>query len=49
MENALCKFRQSSIISEEPGYLSEKLKTLTSSSYYRVLTFFTEILHTFPT
>ena len=29
-------FRQSSIVSEKPGYLAEKLKTLTSSSYHRV-------------
>ena len=30
MQNPILKFRQSSIISEKPGYLSEKLKTLTS-------------------
>ena len=30
------KFRQSSIVFEKPGFLSEKLKTLTSSNYYRV-------------
>ena len=30
------KFRQSSIISKKPGYLSEKLKTLTSSNYHEV-------------
>ena len=36
MQNPLLKFRQSSIISEKPGYLSEKLKALTSSNYDRV-------------
>ena len=36
MENAILKFKQSSVISEKPGYLSEKLKTLTSSNYHRV-------------
>ena len=36
MKNLILKFRQSSIISEKPGYLSEKLKTLTSSNYDRV-------------
>ena len=29
MENSIPKFRQSSIIPEKSGYLSEKLKTLT--------------------
>ena len=28
MQNPVLKFRQSSFISEKPGYLSEKLKTL---------------------
>ena len=36
MQNPITKFRQSSIIPEELGYLSEKLKTLTSSNYQRV-------------
>ena len=36
MQNPQIKFRQSSIISEKPGYLSEKLKALTSSNYDRV-------------
>ena len=36
MQNPLLKFRQSSIISEKLGYLSEKLKALTSSNYDRV-------------
>ena len=47
MQNSITKLRESSIISEKPGYLSEKLKTLTSSNYHRVV-FFAEILHTFP-
>ena len=33
MQNPIPKFRQSSIISEKPHYLSEKLKTLTTSNY----------------
>ena len=51
MPNPIPKFRQSSIISEKPGYSSEKLKTLTSSNYPRALDFIflAEILHTFPT
>ena len=32
MQNPILKFRQSSFISEKPGYLSEKLKTSTSSN-----------------
>ena len=36
MRNLIQKFRQSSIISEKPGFLHEKLKTFTSSNYYRV-------------
>ena len=36
MQNPIPKFRQSSIISERPEYLSEKLKTLTSSNYHRI-------------
>ena len=39
MHNPLLKFRQSSIISEKPGYFSEELKTLTSYSYHRILYF----------
>ena len=50
MQTPKFKFRQSSIISEKPGYLSEKLKTLTTSNYLlESLIFFAEILHTFPT
>ena len=33
MQNPKQKFRQSSIVSEKPGILSENLKTLTSSNY----------------
>ena len=36
MRNPIKKFRQSSIVFEKPSFLSEKLKTLTSSNYYRV-------------
>ena len=33
MQNAMQKFRQSSIIFEKPGILSKNLKTLTSFNY----------------
>ena len=33
MQNPTQKFRQSSIVFEKPGILSENLKTLTSSNY----------------
>ena len=33
MQNAIQKFRQSSIVFEKPDILSENLKTLTSSNY----------------
>ena len=33
MQNTTQKFRQSSIVFEKPGILSENLKTLTSSNY----------------
>ena len=36
MQNPLLKFRLNSIISEKPGYMPEKLKTLTSSNYHKV-------------
>ena len=49
MQNSIQKFRQSSIIFEKPGILSENLKTLTSSNYPRVQYFFPETLQTFPT
>ena len=47
MQNPIQKFRQSSIIFEKPGILSENLKTLTRSNYPRVQYFFAETLHTF--
>ena len=40
MQNAIQKFRQSSIVFEKSGILSENLKTLTSSNYPRVQYFF---------
>ena len=36
MQNPIRKFRQTTFISEEPGYLAEKLKALTSSDSCRV-------------
>ena len=36
MKNLIPKFRESSIISEKPGYLTEKLKILIGSNYHRV-------------
>ena len=36
MQNPILKFRQSSFFPEKPSYLSEKLKTLSSSNYHRV-------------
>ena len=36
MQNTKQKFRQSSIVFEKPGILSENLKTLTSSNYLTV-------------
>ena len=42
MQNPKQNFRQSSIIFEKPGSLSEKLKTLTSSNYRRVSYFLLE-------
>ena len=49
MQNATQKFRQSCIVFEKPGILSENLKTLTSSNYPTVQYFFAETLHTFST
>ena len=34
--NLIPTYRQSPIASKKPGYLSEKLKTLSSSNYHRV-------------
>ena len=36
MQNTIQKFRQSSIVFQEPGILSENLKILASSNYPRV-------------
>ena len=33
MQNAIQKFRQSSIVFEKPGIIPENLKALTSSNY----------------
>ena len=48
MQNAIPKLRATSMISEKPGYVSEKLKTLASSNYHRVqyflLKFYTRFL-----
>ena len=33
MQNTIQKFRQSSIVFEKPGILSENMKSLTSSNY----------------
>ena len=49
MQNTIQKFRQSFIVFEKPGILSENLKTLTSSNYPTVQYFFAETLHTFST
>ena len=45
MQNPIEKFKQSSIIFGEPGVLSEKLKTFTSSNYHRAQYFLLK-LHT---
>ena len=50
MQNAIQKFRQSPIVFEKPGILSENLKTLTSSNYPTVQNFFLKLsLPTFST
>ena len=43
MQNPIQKFRQSSIVFEKPGILSENLKTLTSSNYPTVQYFFLKL------
>ena len=48
MQNAIQKFRQSSIVFEKPGILSENLKNLTSIEYRR-FQYLAETSHTFPT
>ena len=49
MQNPKKKFRQSSIVFEKAGILSENLKTVTSSNYPAVQYFFAETSHTFST
>ena len=49
MQNTIQKFRQSFVVFEKPGILSENLKTLTSSNYPTVQYFFAETLRTFST
>ena len=49
MQNIIQKFRQSSIVFEKAGILSQNLKTLTSSNYPTVQYFFAETSHTFST
>ena len=47
MQNTIQKFRQSSIVFEKPGILSEKLKTLTSSNYSTVKYFLLKLFTCF--
>ena len=49
MQNIIQKFRQSSIVFEKAGILSQNLKTLTSSNYPTVQYFLAETSHTFST
>ena len=48
MQNAIQKFRQSSIVFEKPGILSENSKTLTSSNYPTVQYFLLKLRTRFP-
>ena len=43
MQNPIQKFRQSSIVFEKPGILSENLKTLMSSNYPTVQYFLLQL------
>ena len=45
MQNHIQKFRQSSIVFEKPGILSEDLKTLTCSNYPTVQYFLLNFAH----
>ena len=45
MKNPIPELRQTSIISKKPGFLSEKLETLTSSNYHRVEYFYWNLAH----
>ena len=47
MQNAIQIFRQSSIVFEKPGILSEKLRALTSSNYLTVPYFCWKFAHVF--
>ena len=47
MQNTIQKFRQSSIVFEKPGILSENLKILTSSNYPAVQYFLLNLLTRF--
>ena len=47
MQNAIQKVRQSSIVFEKSGILSENLKTLTSSNYPIVQCFLLELRRRF--
>ena len=51
MKNPMRKLRQSSIISEKPGCLSEKMKSFNLSQAPTAIefNFFAEFLHTFST
>ena len=49
MQNTIQKFRQSSIVFEKPGILSENLKTLTSSNYPTVQYLVQYVFYTFST
>ena len=44
MQNSIPKLRQRSIIFKKPGFLSEKLKALTTSNYHFLLKFCTRFL-----
>ena len=47
MQNAVQKFKQSSIVFEKPGILSENLKTLTTSNYPTVQYFLLKLRRPF--
>ena len=48
MQNPIPKLRQPSVISKKPGFLSEKLKILTSSNYDGVWYFFLKFCTRLP-
>ena len=47
MQNPIPKLRQTSVISKKPGFLSEKLKTLTSSTTIEFNIFYWNFAHVF--